>query len=607
MENPGQAKVTITLEPMGKRIAVAKRTSILQAAQEAGIDVVAVCGGMGACATCKVFSISGEFSPITAAEEEQLTASELQSGLRLGCQTQFLSDCTVFFPPESLATFQRLQLEGRQVETAIEPAVSRVEIDLSDISGLDMDHAADLAFAKVCKKHGQIASFPEYLKPELFRELSENQSKAVLAVHGREIIAVLPPKAQMLGFAVDVGTTKLAGYLVDLETGRTLSSAGATNPQIAYGEDVISRIKYANESSQGAKTLQQILVQAVNTLLEELCQECCISREQIIDCVMVGNTAMHHLLLGFPVKPLGTAPYQTPAVQPVEIRSRDIGIKTAESAYIYLPPNIASFVGGDHVAMLLSTGARNRSGAILAVDIGTNTEISLIHESSHFSCSCASGPAFEGAHIREGLRAIPGAIERLMIDGESAKVKTIQNKPAIGICGSGVLDAVAELRRWKMIDTRGAFNRDDPRVKVRGGRPEFVLVDSTRSGHGRDIAIDRNDVNQIQLAKAAIRSGIEILLHRAQISPDEIDHVLLAGAFATYLDINSAIEIGMFPRISPERFQQVGNAAGSGAREMLVSTARRRAAEQMVRQIQYIELMTESGYTDIFMKAIGFD
>mgnify|MGYP002682477049 CR=1 FL=1 len=213
MENPGQAKVTITLEPMGKRIAVAKRTSILQAAQEAGIDVVAVCGGIGACATCKVFSISGEFSPITAAEEEQLTASELQSGLRLGCQTQFLSDCTVFFPPESLATFQRLQLEGRQVETAIEPAVSRVEIDLSDISGLDMDHAADLAFAKVCKKHGQIASFPEYLKPELFRELSENQSKAVLAVHGREIIAVLPPKAQMLGFAVDVGTTKLAGYV----------------------------------------------------------------------------------------------------------------------------------------------------------------------------------------------------------------------------------------------------------------------------------------------------------------------------------------------------------------------------------------------------------
>lgn len=607
MAAPASAEVTVTLEPMGSRIAVPPRTSILEAAQRAGVDVMAVCGGMGTCAMCKVFPISGDFSPLTETEQEQLSTAELLAGLRLGCEAQILSDCTVSFPPESLATLQRLQLEGRQAETALEPAVTPLEVDLSTCTGLNVEQAARWALEEARKGNGSIAAFPEYLKPDLSWLLAEKHARALLAVNADEIIAVLPPGAQLAGCAVDIGTTKLAGYLVDLQTGRTLTSAGATNPQIAYGEDVISRIKYANENPQGGQTLQQILVQAINALLEDLRRECGLSRGQIVDCVMVGNTAMHHFMLGLPVKPLGTAPYQTDAVQPVKVRASEIGIAAANGAYIYLPPNIASFVGGDHVAMLLSTGARSRGGAILAVDIGTNTEISLIHAGGHLSCSCASGPAFEGAHIREGVRAIPGAIEKIIINGGAAEVKTIQNRPAIGVCGSGVLDAVAELRRWKLIDARGAFNRDDPRVTVREGRPEFVLVDSRRSGHGRDIAIDRNDVNQIQLAKAAIRSGIEVLLQHAQISPEEIDLFLLAGAFGTYLDIHNAVEIGMFPRIPLERFQQVGNAAGSGAREMLVSTSRRRAAEQMVADIQYIELMIESGYTDIFMKAIGFD
>ncbi len=600
-------QLTLTLEPMGKRVDVAPKTTVLQAAQEAGVDVMAVCGGMGTCGMCKVYSVSGKFSPVSLIEQEQLTAADLNKGLRLACEAQVLSHCTVLFPPETLATLQRLQLEGMQTATTPEPCVVRLKVDLSGISKSELDRAVDRILAEVHNTHGSVITFSDHLIPQLSKLLEENELELSLAVNDREIISVLPPDSRLVGYAVDIGTTKIAGFLVDLTTGQTLASVGATNPQIAYGEDIINRIKFANENPQGGKILQAILVQTVNSILEELRLLGNVSRDQIVDAVMVGNTAIHHMLLGLPVKPLGTAPYQTPATQSMVIHARDIGIMIAEGASIYLPPNIASFIGGDHVAMLLSTEARNRGGTILAVDIGTNTEISLINNNRHYSCSCASGPAFEGAHIREGMRAIPGAIEKMLIDGEVTKVKTIQNKPAIGICGSGVLDAVAELRRERLIDARGSWNRDDPRITMRGGKSQFVLVDAKGSGHGRDIAIDRNDINQIQLAKAAIRSGIEVLLQHAQTAADEVNLVLLAGAFGTYIDVHNAVEIGMFPRIPLERFQQVGNAAGSGARAMLISTASRRAAEQLVGQIEYIELMTEGNYTDIFMKAISFD
>jgi uncharacterized 2Fe-2S/4Fe-4S cluster protein (DUF4445 family) len=339
----------------------------------------------------------------------------------------------------------------------------------------------------------------------------------------------------------------------------------------------------------------------------DLCQQAKVGLKQVVDSVMVGNTAMHHLLAGINVHSLGVAPYSPAQIDAMVIPTREIGLRMATGAYVYLPPNIAGFVGGDHVAMLLATQAAKLKKTVIAVDIGTNTEISLIHKGQHWACSCASGPAFEGAHIRDGMRAMPGAIERVMLSDLIVQVHTIDNKPPIGICGSGILDTVAEMRKAGIIDKRGALQKKDQRLRIENGKARFVLVPSEKSGHGREIAIDRADVNEIQLAKAAIRSGVEMLIKTAGIQYDDIERILVAGAFGTYLDIGNAVHIGMFPPLPLEIFQQVGNAAGAGARQMLLSTHQRRQAERLGEHIQYVELAGSKDYTNIFMRAIALE
>lgn len=597
----------VTLEPLGRRIEVPNNTSILEVAQKAGIEVMAVCGGSGSCGMCKVFPVSGFFSPINSCEKEHLEKSEIDSGFRLACQTIAHSDSTIHFPPESLSTLQRLQLESTINNIPVHTAVKRVEVSLPlNLVGekrSEVEQARDFLQA-----NGFINTvIPKILIHELLKILQDNRLKASLVIDETGLIAILPPDGRLIGYAVDIGTTKIAGYLVDLETGQNLVSRGITNPQIAYGEDVLSRIKYTDDHQQGAIVLQKILVQSINKLLADLCQQAGSTPDQIVDCVMVGNTVMHHLLAGLPVQSLGTAPYIPSRTRSMRFRAGEIGLTLAPGAYVYLPPNIAGFVGSDHIAMLLTTNARKRKKTVVALDIGTNTEISLIHNGRHLTCSCASGPAFEGAHIRDGLRAISGAIERVFIDGEKIQVQTIQNIPAVGICGSGILDTVAEMRREHIIDSRGTFNKTDPRLSTKNGVLELVLVPTQQSGIRHEIAINRKDINEIQLAKAAIRSGIEALMKQAHVSTDDIDLFLVAGAFGTYLDLKNTLRIGMFPCLPVDRFEQVGNAAGSGAIEMLVSTEKRLEAEQMINQIEYIELTTLKDYVDIFMSAISLE
>ena len=607
MNNKSESrKYQATLEPMGNRVEVDPETSVYEAAIRAGVELTAVCGGTGTCGKCKVFPVEGHYSEVTPSEKELLSGNEISSGLRLACLTQIRSDCTAYFPTESLATMQRLQLEGKKTDIKLNPVVHSFCISIP----IQHDEPDLTVISPVLEKELQ-SSFPNLKIPEIllseFRKiLAHCEGKAKIAIRNNSVIQVLSPEKRLAGFACDIGTTKIAGYLVDLENGETLASGGIINPQIAYGEDVINRIRFADENPEGRKVLQDILVKSVNELINDLSLMAQITSEQIVDCVMVGNTAMHHLLVGLPIHPLGTAPYMTDALNAMNIPAENIGFHISRGAQLYLPPNIAGFVGGDHVAMLLSTNARNLGKTILAIDIGTNTEISLIHGGMHFACSCASGPAFEGAHIREGVRAIPGAIEKVFIEQNIVKVLTIGNKPATGICGSGILDAVSEMHRVGILDKRGTFTKNDSRLSFSSGKPEFILVQHQHTGIGRDIILDRKDISQIQLAKAAIRSGIEVLLEHTGIEAEEIELVILAGAFGTYLDISSAIEIGMFPRLPLERFSQVGNAAGSGAREMLLSTQQREIAEKIMDKIEYVELTTAKNYAEIFMNAIGF-
>jgi uncharacterized 2Fe-2S/4Fe-4S cluster protein (DUF4445 family) len=597
----------VILQPIGRRITVPKGATVLDAARLAGMELVAICGGEGVCGTCKVRVVEGQLSEINLNEEGELSSDELQKGFRLACQAEILSNVRIDIPPESFTTAQRLQVEGQEIPTELDPLVTAVDVHVPPANLADL--RSDLSRLRSALP----ASIPVELKISL--ELARiipgcirsEKGEVRLAVRQNELVSILPAGKKLYGLAVDIGTTKLAAYLVNLESGETAEKAGAMNPQIAYGEDVISRISYANEHAEGARTLQARLVETLNNLLADLSGQAHLLPEQVVEAVLVGNTAMHHLCAGLPVKQLGESPYVAAVGEAIEYPGRDIGLHLAEGAYVYMPPNIAGYVGADHVAMLLGADLSQVSKTTVALDIGTNTEISLFHAGNHYSCSCASGPAFEGAHIQHGMRAAPGAIERVRIEEDIVRVQTIGDEPAVGICGSGILDVIAELRKNGLLDKRGILKGSHPAMRVNEGKTEFILVPAEKSGTHKDVTVNRQDVNEIQLAKAAIRAGVEVLLVEAGIQDADIERFIVAGAFGTYLDIESAVRIGMFPDILRELFSQVGNAAGAGARKLLVSRHQRQLADKLSRDVNYVELANHPDFMKIYVRALAFD
>ncbi len=670
----------IDLEPVGRRTKIRAGQSLLEAAQDAGVELVAMCGGMGICQGCLVRVAAGKLSIPTKEERELLSAEQLAQGYRLACQTFPSSDCRVDIPPESLTTAQRLQVEGQDAQVVLDPPVVPLEVAIqpptihdlrSDLTRLleavreatDRQAASAAGISLAGRKTGSTNRYrlASPLLVDFADRLRDQGWRARLALRGDEIVAILPhpedaptaPRASrepgshpstpadlliaqpstrnlqpftLLGVAFDIGSTKLAGYLVNLETGETLARAGAMNPQIGYGEDIVSRILYANEHADGRRILQDKLVAALNDLIAGMCAEVGAHTGQVVEVVAAGNTAMHHLFAGLPVRQLGASPYVPAVSEALELRARDLGLKVAPGAYVYLPPNIAGYVGADHVAMQLATGLGEpdvlKRGNVIALDIGTNTEISLCAEGRILSCSCASGPAFEGAHISEGMRAAPGAIERVQVvpvgsgpepggadrkAGYEFRIHTIENRPAVGICGSGILDAVASLLQLGILDPRGNMLKDHPLVHADNSKREVVLVPAEKSGNGRRVVVTRKDVNEIQLAKGAIRTGVEILLQEAGLVADQIDEFIVAGAFGTYLDLDSAVKVGMFPALPMERFRQVGNAAGAGARLMLVSKSHRQVAARLARESEYIELTVHPDFRDVFVRELMFD
>ena len=410
-----------------------------------------------------------------------------------------------------------------------------------------------------------------------------------------------------IGLAVDIGTTKIAVFLVELDGGRTLARRGVMNPQIAYGEDVISRIAYADRHFDGGRVLRRKLMDTLNRTVAELCGQIGVAPERVVEAVVVGNTVMHHLFAGLPVHALGTAPYRPAATGSLALAAGAAGLVLSPGATLYLPPNIAGYVGADHVAMLLAAGVGSTPRTTLAIDIGTNTEISLATSGRILSCSSPSGPAFEGAHITAGMRAAPGAIERVDISGGAISFYTIERRPPIGICGSGILDAVAEMLRAGLLDRRGNLAANGPGIRLASGRPEFLLAPAASTGHGRDIVVTRGDVNEIQLAKAAIRAGIDVLLAEAAIAPSGLQEIVVAGAFGSYLDVSSAVRIGLLPNLPLERFRQIGNAAGAGARRMLVRPEERRRAEEIAQRVEYVELAAHPAFHRGFVTAMSFE
>jgi len=600
------ATFQIDFEPIGKRITVDEETNLLVAAQEAGASISAVCGGLGLCHDCKIRCLSGKASKVNGIERKVFSERELADGWRLACQVYPRGDLKIEIPPESMTTSQRLQIEGILRDVVRKPAVFAQDFeirppDLEDLRA-DWERFLEEVPFKVDEKGS--AALPVMAQFSTCMRQWHWAGRVVLAQNQR-VVGFVASHQTYFGLAVDIGTTKIAAFLINLENGETVAQKAVMNPQISYGEDVVSRIAYANQSDAHRMALQRCLVDALNQLMEEFCQEAKIENSQIVDFVVVGNTAIHHLFAGLAVRQLGQAPY-VPALQgALRFPAREIGLSGAPGAWVYLPPIVAGYVGADHVAMLLATNLPSPSGIAIALDIGTNTEISLSKEGHLVSCSCASGPAFEGAHIHDGIRAVPGAIERAQFFAGDWHLATIDDQIPLGVCGSGILDVVAALLESGQIDATGRFT-DRIFRRVNDGNA-LILVPGAESGTGKDILVTRADIREIQLAKAAIRAGVEALLDATGTKADDIDHFIVAGAFGTYLHVESAIQIGMFPHLPRERYVQVGNAAGAGAREMLLSHPSRRNAETLLANTTYIELTTDPGFIESYVEFMGFD
>ena len=459
-------------------------------ARQLGVDLVSICGGEGSCGQCQVQLVAGTLSNITEVERECLTRRELDQDYRLACQARPLDKCRIHVPPESLTTLQRTQVEGLDVPVTIQPPVRRYEVQIDppsieDVRGDDERIAAALRAADGQEAHISDIVVMRDAGPALRR----SGWKAALTLRGREIVAITPPGAPWLGLALDVGTTKIAGYLIDLVTGQTLATRGVMNPQIAYGEDVVARLNYANQGPAQSGQMQKLLSDAVNNIASETCSEIGADPVSIVESVLVCNTAIHHLLLNLPVTALSTAPYVPVMQAAVDVKARDLGLDLAPGAYAHLLPCIAGFVGADHVAMLVATGAGKQFKNVLAIDIGTNTEICLATEQGKMtSLSCASGPAFEGAHIKHGMRAAPGAIERVRIAKDGRTFETEAGKPFVpfGVNyyrpGTGWAPQV-----WKQFDAE-ATRKDFARMKELGINEEKLNVNGGAIALGHPLA-----------------------------------------------------------------------------------------------------------------------
>ena len=595
---------SIDFQPVGRRGDCRKNESLLACARRLGVGINSICGGNGICHSCKVQILGGTVSKPTWNEREAFKSQELKEGWRLACQTYPTSDVKLMISAESMTTPQRIQVEGLEIEVPPEPAVRAYHVQLSAPS-LETPRAdADRLLRTLNQQHKLRCAKIDIAALRIISDrLRSWKWKGQAAVRNDEVIAILPSKSRQLGLAIDLGTTKIAGYLVDLGDGRTLAAKGIVNPQISYGEDIVSRITAAVHSPSDATALQKLAVDAINELCTDLCTETGAKPEQILEAMVVGNTAMHHLFLRLPLKQLVMSPFVPAVSRALDVKARELGLNINRGAYLHLLPNIAGFVGADHVSMLVATNAWQAKETTVALDIGTNTEVSLIHRGKIATTSCASGPAFEGGHIKYGMRATAGAIERLHIGSEKIYYQTVDGTLPVGICGSGMVDALAQLYVAKVIDEGGRITDSLRRVRMYKGQREFILVSKEERKGKPAITITQHDVRELQLAKAAIRTGIQILLETSDCTEDDIKQVIIAGAFGTYIDISSAVTIGMLPPLPLNRFHQVGNAAGMGAKLALISLRSRAKAEAIASRVSYIELASTPSFQPTFVQA----
>ena len=623
---------TIVFQPSGRRGEVPAGKTVLAAAQELGVGIEASCGGKGVCGKCRIIVEEGRFEKLGLVsgafhvsergetEEKFFTEDELSRGYRLACLTQITGDLVVTVPEESRSVKQVILEKGKKRTFTINPAVKQYTIKLPAPTLEDARDDRRRLLDVLEEREGLSGLTVDYpVLRTLPRTLRENDWLVTVSVwKGKEVIRVESGEApHSLGIAIDIGTTTLAAFLCDLVTGELLSKASRMNPEIGYGEDVLARISYAMANEDGGEKLQRAMQDAVSELAAQMTGEIGRTPSEVDEMVLVYNTAMHHFTLGLDSRYVGRSPFAPAASDALDIKARDLGILINPSANIHSLPIEAGFVGADNVAVLLAEEPYNSESVKLIIDIGTNGEIDLGNKERLLSTSCATGPALEGAQIAFGMRAAPGAIERIEINPETYEPRykvigkdewfpDISFTGAQGICGSGIIDVVAELYRAGIISKAGRINTklDTPRVrKDDKGKAEYVLAWAPETAVHKDIVITQGDIRAVQLAKGAIYVGAKYLMEKYGI--DHVDEVILAGAFGSYINKKSAMALGMFPDCALEKVQAVGNAAGDGARIALLNVEKRKEAAKVAREVEFIETAVEPDFQTRFMEALA--
>jgi uncharacterized 2Fe-2S/4Fe-4S cluster protein (DUF4445 family) len=656
----------VIFQPSGRRGEVPKGITVIEASRLLGVDIEALCGEKKVCGKCVVrieeghfekFNITSSMHHVTPWQEEEETfinAERRSKGFRLGCAAEILGDLLVFVPEESRAGKQVVSKAARDIHIDHNPAVRLYCVQVAPPSL--HDPLAD--FERVCRglerDHGlsnlTCDIFTLRSLPTALRE--GNWAVTVSVWNAREIIRIRPGKVETAyGAAIDVGTTTVAAYFCDLTTGKVFDTVSIMNPQCKYGEDVMARITYHMTTPDGLQRMSDDIIEGINELItlavrntyppkkkkkrkkgEEGPEEVVeapeegrtylrLTREDIEDITIGFNTAMHHICLNLNPEFLGTAPFPPVIHHSLDIKARDLGIAINPSSYLFVLPIEAGFVGADNVGVLIAEEPYKHEENQLIIDIGTNGELVLGNRHKMIASSCATGPALEGAQIAFGMRAAPGAIERIAIDPETKEVnyKVVgrdawrtysapKEMQAKGICGSGILDLLAELFRAGIILRSGAFDckalEGHPRFRTNpdNRQPEFVLAWAEESSINTDIVVTQKDIRQIQLAKGALYAGCKLLMRRMGL--EKVERVKIAGAFGTHIDRTKALVMGLFPDCEIENIQSVGNAAGDGCRAALLNVRKRTEADWCARNVEYLELAVEADFQQEFMEAM---
>jgi len=609
--------IALRILPNGRTLEVLSGTTILGAAHAAGVDITATCGGRGRCTSCRVKFIEGAVPPPTIMDELQLGADLVRDGYRLSCQCRVTEPITVELAPP-------LDERAFQILGAGAGVAGRIPID----SGV-VKHVVKVALPR--EEHHQTSDLEQLLEaigrapadvhPDLLRQLPaalrESEGEVTVTTFGSTVIGVergdtAPMK---FGLAVDIGTTSVVTSLIELESGEQLASVSSLNPQAVFGGDLMSRIAFVQFNPGNLRKLQTRIIGLLNRHIEQLTRESGVLAKWIYKVVVVGNTCMHHLLLGIDPSWVGLAPYAPVLRHPLVIPARELHLTVAAEARVCLLPIVAGFVGADAVAVALATRIYESQAVRAAVDIGTNGEVLLGSRERLWACSAPAGPALEGAQIRHGMRGAAGAIDRVRVDADGIHVHTIGEAAAQGICGSGLIDLIAGLLDAGVIDWTGLIDLDRrsalppalrDRVRQVGDAREVVLRRSGEAGATREIVLTQEDVRQVQLAKGAIASGIALLQQVAGVESERVAELMLAGGFGNYVSIQSALRIGLIPPLPAEKIRYVGNAASLGAQLCLVSEPERTRAERIARSIEHVSLAAHPQFQDIFVDCMNF-